>query len=158
MAIVRRQGVEVRGLARLGLPLLERQAGVGNNPTPESPADWRWMKFSGALRVWELGHALLRRGLRVAEPLVLAKPARGETGWVAFSGQSVATVGRAGAADVERFLHELRRRGFACPSEWRSEYGERQNGRLTLSPHGLAWLAQSLVAELPPRTSQARAA
>lgn len=157
-AIVRGATKEVRGLARLGLPLLERLADAGNPPTSESPATWRWLELADARRVWELGHALLRRGVRVAEPLVLVQPADGLAGWVAFAARPAEIVGRSAATDASRLLDALHRRGYACPCGWREEFGEDQHGRLALNPQGLAWLAQATVYEDHILTPLTRAA
>lgn len=157
-AVVGGKTLEVRGLAHLGLPLLERLADGAGHPAAVSPATWQWLEFSGARRVWDLGHALLRRGIRVAEPIVLVQPARGETGWVAFADQPMASVGRTGAADAGQLVDALKRLGYACPSAWREEYGERREGRLTLSPRGLAWLAEATLCENRPAAPLGRAA
>lgn len=157
VVIIRPEDVELRGVASLGRELLERLAGCEGDPAAESPAGWQWIEFSAARSVWELGHALLRRGIRVAEPLVLIPSECDRSGQVAFA-EPVENAGcRAGARDAERLLAELQMRGFAAPSAWCDHYGELQNGQLALSPAGLAWLAQATVIEAPP-PSKARAA
>ncbi len=157
VVIIRQANFELRGVALLGRPLLERLARCEGDPAVESPADWQWMEFSAARRVWELGHALLRRGVRVAEPLVLIKSEIDRAGRVAFAKSSAIAGCRAAARDVERLLAELQRQGFVAPSAWCVHYGELQNGHLALSAAGLAWLAQAEVIEVPPQ-SMARAA
>jgi hypothetical protein len=157
VVIIRQANFELRGVALLGRPLLERLARCEGDPTVESPADWQWIEFSAARRVWELGHALLRRGVRVAEPLVLIKSEIDRAGRVAFAKSSAIAGCRAAARDVERLLAELQRQGFVAPSAWCVHYGELQNGHLALSAAGLAWLAQAEVIEIPPQ-SMARAA
>lgn len=158
VAIVRNEWIEVRGLSSLGSPLLERLAAAASDPAAESPVGWRWMEFSRARCVWELGHALLRRGIRAAEPLVLITSASNQSGWIAFVEPNAADiVCRAGRSDVERLLVKLRQLGFAASSEWCDKYGEIADGLLRLSPCGLAWLAEAAVMDVPPR-SMARAA
>lgn len=157
VVIIRREDFELRGVALLGRTLLERLAGSEGDPAATSVDGWQWINFAAARRVWELGHALLRRGVRVAEPLVLMTAECDRAGRIAFA-EPVANAGcRAGARDVERFLAELQMQGFMVPSAWCDHYGELQSGQLALSPAGLAWLAQTSVMESPP-PSLARAA
>lgn len=135
----------VRGVARLGKPLLEL---VAQNPA-NLPAECEWREFPRARALWETGHALLRRGIPACEPLILRETAT-SLGCVAFpklSDQS--QVASPANSDITRLQRQLADHGFAFADGCAPGDVLYLRGTLAVSPTGLGRLVRLRVATGP---------
>ena len=137
----------VRGVARLSKPLLEL---VAQNPA-NLPTDCEWREFPRARALWEMGHALLRRGIPACEPLILRETATG-AGCVAFTKNGDRCEGITPVQpDIARLQRQLADHGFAFADGCTAEDVVDLRGTLAVSPTGLARVVRLRAATAPPR-------